>query len=69
MCLAARWAVKYFEHYLYSQSFKLITEHQPLTWLKTMKSFKLLIDQMQFKLKSLAACIRMLIAYQEEGGM
>ena len=37
-CLAAVWAVKHFEHYLYGQSFMLITDHRPLTWLKSMKN-------------------------------
>ena len=36
--MAAAWAVKHFEHYLYGQSFTLITNHRPLTWLKTMKT-------------------------------
>ena len=37
-CLAAVWAVKYFEHYLYGQSFKLITDHQPLTCLQSTRN-------------------------------
>ena len=37
-CLAAVWAVKYFEHYLYGRSFKLITDHRPLIWLKSMRN-------------------------------
>jgi len=32
------WALKNFEYYLYGQVFTLITDHRPLTWLKTMKN-------------------------------
>ena len=28
-CLAAVWSVKHFEHYLYGQSFKLVTDRWP----------------------------------------
>ena len=37
-CLAAVWALKHFEPYLYGQLFTLVTDHRPLTWLKTMKN-------------------------------
>ena len=37
-CLAAVWALKFFEHYLYGQPFTLVTDHRPLTWLKNMKN-------------------------------
>ena len=37
-CLAVVWALKCFEHYVYGQAFMLITDHRPLTWLKTMKN-------------------------------
>ena len=30
-CLAAMWALKHFEHYLYGQPFTLVTDHRPLT--------------------------------------
>jgi hypothetical protein len=36
-CLAIVWAVKYFQHYLCLQPFKIVTDHSALKWLQTCK--------------------------------
>lgn len=32
-CLSIIWSVKHFRHYLFGQKFKIVTDHQPLTYL------------------------------------
>ena len=32
-CYAVLWGIEKFHHYLYGRKFKVITDHQPLTWL------------------------------------
>lgn len=50
-CLAVVWAVGYFRHYLHGQHFKIVTDHNPLKWLKKHRSSSTRLERWSLKLE------------------